>query len=242
MGAGAGSGRNDEPERKRRRVVSVKREVKVKREGKQEVKQERGLGQGDAKEEEEEEEEEEMMFDSGRERRGERRKGGAGRKKKVGPARRHRYPPHQVLGHYAHIDEAKAFMRGVGLKSMKAFQKWRKTAARPVEMIPSHPDRAYKDCGWNGWPDFLGNANTDKRNQNRNWRSLEAATTYVQALGLKSKEAWEEWSKSGDRPEDIPATPHQVYKKQGWVGYPEFLGFERDAHHPVGQRKKGKGK
>ena len=133
-------------------------------------------------------------------------------------------------------------MRSVGLKSQKAFDKWSKTAARPVETIPSTPQKIYKDCGWNGWADFLGNANTGMRKKNTSWRSLEAATTYVQALGLKSKEAWNEWSKSGARPEDIPSTPQHVYKKQGWVGFPEFLGYERDASHPVGRgKKKGKG-
>ena len=71
--------------------------------------------------------------------------------------------------------------------------------------------------------------------------SAPGATTYVQALGLKSQEAWKEWSKSSARPEDIPTNPHKVYKKQGWVGYPEFLGYERDAHHPVERGKKGKG-
>ena len=84
----------------------------------------------------------------------------------------------------------------------------------------------FKDCGWKGYADFLGNPNTGMRKNHTNWRSLEAATTYVQALGLKSVEAWREWRKSGARPEDIPAAPHQVYKKQGWVGYPEFLGYE----------------
>ena len=129
-------------------------------------------------------------------------------------------------------------MRGVGLKSQKAFRKWRKTAARPVRMIPSNPDKVYKGCGWNGRADFLGNANTGMRKRNTSWRSLEAATTYVQALGLKSQKAWNEWSKSGARPEDIPSTPQEVYKNQGWVGLPEFCGYERQRKY---KGRKGKG-
>ena len=85
----------------------------------------------------------------------------------------------------------------------------------------------------------MGNPNLGfGRKRNTNWRSLEATTTYVQALGLKSWQAWEEWRKSGARPEDIPATPDQVYKKQGWVGYPEFLGYERKRKY---KGRKGKG-
>ena len=217
-GAGRGSVRSEEPERKRRRLgdVKVKREGKVKKEKgvKKEGKQEHGVSDG-ADGEEEEEEEEEMMFDFGRERRRVRGKGGAGRKKKVGPVRRSKGGKIKVLGRYAHIDDAKAFMRGLRLKGQKAFHKWRKTAARPVE-IPSNSDTTYKDCGWKGYADFLGNPNTGVRKMmNGNWRSLEAATTYVQALGLKSHEAWNEWRKSGTRPEDIPALPCRVYKKRG---------------------------
>ena len=152
-GAGSGSGGSGEPERKRRRTNDgmVKREVK--RRVKKEVKQEPGLGKSDGEEEEEEEEdeeeeeeeeEEEMMFDFGRKRRRERGKEGAARKK-VGPVRRSKGGKNEVLGHSAHIDDAKAFIHGVGLKSKKAFHKWRKTAARPVE-IPSTPHKTYKDC------------------------------------------------------------------------------------------------
>ena len=72
----------------------------------------------------------------------------------------------------------------------------------------------------------MGNPNTGTRKKDTNWRSLETSTTYVQALGLQSRKAWWESRKSGARPEDIiPSDPHRVYKKQGWVGYPEFLGY-----------------
>ena len=201
-------------------MKTEKKEKGKKREVKKEVKLEESEG------------EEEMMFDVGRERRrGEKGAGGAGAKK-VGPLRKG--AGGKVLGHYAHIDDAKALMQGLGLKSQKAFGKWSTTAARPVE-IPSAPHRIYMYCGWKGYADYLGNPNTGMRKKNTSWRSLEAATTYIQALGLKSREAWREWRKSGARPEDIPSNPRQVYKKQGWVGYPEFLGYERK------MKKKGKG-
>ena len=227
--AGASSGSpSDSRPAKRRRVDSVKREVKklkgeVKREVKKEVKRE-------------ESDEEEMMFDLGRERRRERGEGGAGAKK-VGPVRKKKGGKNEVLGHYAHIDDAKAFMRGVGLKSHGAFCKWGTTAARPVEMILSAPAKTCKDCSWNGWPDFLGNPKTGLgRKRDTNWRSLEAATTYVHALGLSGdRKAWREWSKSGARPGDIPSQPSQVYEKQGWISFPEFLGYER---HPQGRKPK----
>ena len=96
-------------------------------------------GGHDQSQEGKEDGEEEMMFDFGRKRRRERGEGGAGRKKKVGPLRRRGGGKNEILGRYAHIDDAKAFMRGVGLKSVEAFKKWSTTAARPVPPPTSRP-------------------------------------------------------------------------------------------------------
>ena len=35
---------------------------------------------------------------------------------------------------------------------------------------------------------------------------------------------WNTWSKTPERPHDIPSDPRQVYAKQGWNGYGDFLG------------------
>ena len=58
---------------------------------------------------------------------------------------------------------------------------------------------------------------------------------------MKSREAWRDWRKSSARPEDVPSKPDRVYKKQGWVGFPEFLGYEPSSQD-LGKRGKGKGK
>ena len=48
-------------------------------------------------------------------------------------------------------------------------------------------------------------------------------------LGLKSQREWCEWSKSGQRPSNIPSHPDKVYRGKGWVSMMDFLGFEGKA-------------
>ncbi|XRB14605.1 hypothetical protein RI054_08g44450 [Pseudoscourfieldia marina] len=56
-------------------------------------------------------------------------------------------------------------------------------------------------------------------------RSFEEARAYVRTLGLTSKKAWKKWSKSGDRPNDIPSNPDTYYASSGWASFPDFLGY-----------------
>ena len=61
------------------------------------------------------------------------------------------------------------------------------------------------------------------------WKSFTEGRAHVQGLGLKSKEGWQAWSKSGQRPSDIPGRPDKTYKDDGWVSWPDWLGNERVA-------------
>ena len=51
--------------------------------------------------------------------------------------------------------DARAFARGLGLTNLIEWCQWSKTSARPAD-IPSNPQRAYRDCGWKNWGDWLG--------------------------------------------------------------------------------------
>jgi len=57
----------------------------------------------------------------------------------------------------------------------------------------------------------------------RVFRSFEEARAFVRTLGLKNQQEWEAYSRSGDKPADIPSTPERVYQAvyQGiadWIG------------------------
>ena len=56
--------------------------------------------------------------------------------------------------------------------------------------------------------------------------SFEEARAYVHKLMLKSSAEWGTWSISGGRPANIPSTPFLIYRDQGWVSMPDFLGSE----------------
>ena len=59
--------------------------------------------------------------------------------------------------------------------------------------------------------EFLG---TDRiANQLIQYRSFTEARAFVQKLGLKNNLDWKKYCNSGNKPDDIPAAPWQVYKE-----------------------------
>ena len=107
------------------------------------------------------------------------------------------------------------FTRKLGFKGKKAWRQWCKSGDRPRD-IPSCPDKVYRGKGWVSWPDWLGNA----------FLPFEAARAVARGLGFKRKKEWVEWSKSGDRPDNIPSRPDRTYRGKGWVSWPDWLGYE----------------
>ena len=59
-----------------------------------------------------------------------------------------------------------------------------------------------------------------------NYLSFEVARAIVRNLKLKSKKEGCVWSKSGQRPSNIPGTPSRTYRDDGWISWPDWLGKE----------------
>lgn len=55
--------------------------------------------------------------------------------------------------------------------------------------------------------------------------SFQEARDFVWRLGLKDKNEWWEWQRSGQRPYDIPSHPERVYCDGGWVSWDDWLGI-----------------
>lgn len=128
---------------------------------------------------------------------------------------------------YRPFQEARGFVRSLGLKNQGDWNTWAKSDLRPDD-IPSNSANFYKDKGWVSWGDWLG---TDYiANQERSYRSFEEARAFVRDLGLKTQFEWQVWSKSSVRPDNIPAGPATVYKDNGWVGWGDWLGTNRIAN------------
>lgn len=64
----------------------------------------------------------------------------------------------------------------------------------------------------------------------KKFRSFQEAREYVHSLKLKSVHEWENLSKSGKKPKDIPYTPVRTYPKQ-WKGFGDWLGTGNVAPH-----------
>ena len=57
------------------------------------------------------------------------------------------------------------------------------------------------------------------------YHSFEDAREFVRGLNLKNDREWKQFCRSGNKPEDIPGSPHTVYKDKGWVNWPDWLGY-----------------
>jgi hypothetical protein len=56
-----------------------------------------------------------------------------------------------------------------------------------------------------------------------NFLPFAAARAYAQTTGCVSVKEWRQLKPEGKLPADVPAAPEVVYKKQGWMGWPDFL-------------------
>ena len=115
--------------------------------------------------------------------------------------------------------EAREFVHKLGLKNQSEWHKYCKSGNKP-EDIPAYPDAVYKQY-WKGYGDWLGTNYV--AHQNRKYRSFKEAREFVHSLGLKNSKQWQEYVKSGKKPEDIPADIHGVYKKE-FRGIGDWLG------------------
>lgn len=122
---------------------------------------------------------------------------------------------HMAKPEFLSFEDARGLARGLGLKSKKEWNEYRKI--RP-ENIPSAPDRAYNDNGWISWGDWLGTGNTHKKE----FLPFKEARKFVRGLGLKSKREWLECGKN--RSTGIPLNANIIYKGCGWINWGDFLG------------------
>ena len=127
------------------------------------------------------------------------------------------------------FEEARAFVHTLELKGTREWKAFSRgdmpeKGERPAD-IPGGPQKVYKDKGWNGIRDWLGQELVE-------WRPLEEARAFVQTLELKSKKEWQAYSRGdmpekGTRPPDIPSNPERVYKDKGWISWPDWLGTSK---------------
>ena len=82
-----------------------------------------------------------------------------------------------------------------------------------IVTLTSFPYNTYKK-EWKGIGYWLGNGKRRENPPLRVHRSFEEAREFVRSLGLKSAQEWQDYCKSGNKPDDIPSNPGLVYKKR----------------------------
>lgn len=130
------------------------------------------------------------------------------------------YVPYKSRG-FLSFEEARHFVHTLKLKSTEDWKRYCNSGNKPSN-IPSYPRGTYKNKGWMSIGDWLGSGKV--ATQERIYRSFEVARIFVHSLKLFSANAWREYCKSGNKPADIPASPNSIYKKEGWVSWPDWLG------------------
>lgn len=129
------------------------------------------------------------------------------------------------------FEEARAFARRLGLKNA---EEWRsycrgRTPGSPRKPpdIPANPHSQYAESGWVSYGDWLGTGAVSL--WLRSFRPFAQARAFVRRLGLKNQQEWMEYSKGrlpghARKPDDIPATPGNVYKGHGWISLGDWIG------------------
>jgi len=131
-------------------------------------------------------------------------------------------------------EEAREFVHNLNLKNEKEWRKYIKGEYQDLlikpDNIPNSPYFVYKNSGWIGMNDWLGN---DGYTQTRvkNALTFEEAREFVRSLGLKNTYEWEDYKKGKYEhleplPINIPKMPGNYYKDDGWIGIRDWLGVD----------------
>ena len=116
------------------------------------------------------------------------------------------------------FDEAKKFVHSLNLKSQREWRLYKEKL--PID-IPTNPHTIYKEfVDYNDWLNVK-----NVRAGSIKYLSFEEAKNYVSKLGLKGTKEWVKYCKSGRKPENIPNSPSVIYKKNGFISFPDFLGY-----------------
>jgi len=125
-----------------------------------------------------------------------------------------------VYARFLSFSEARTFVYALKLPNSAEYHRWAR-GEHGLKEIPVNPNMVYKDCGWQGWIDWLG---PSFRHSKKPFLSYKDARTFVHALHLSGKAAFDKWAATAERADNIPACPHLTYKNADWESWHEFLG------------------
>lgn len=126
------------------------------------------------------------------------------------------------------FEEARKFVRTLNIKSSNGWYLFCKSGNKPKN-IPSNPNIIYLNLGWKSFGNWFGTNNIHVFN--KKFIDFEEARNFSRNLGLKTVTEWVKYCKSGDKPDEIPSSPHQYYKDKGWISNGDWLGTSKVSHN-----------
>lgn len=119
---------------------------------------------------------------------------------------------------YRSYEEVKKYAKDLGIRSSLDWKKHCNAGKLPKD-IPTQLHKVYEDQ-WTTWGAFLDNGFIAY--QKRSHRPFAEAKDFVHQLKLKTRDEWEKYCNSGNKPDDIPTGPSMVYKE--WTYWGDWLG------------------
>ena len=108
-------------------------------------------------------------------------------------------------------------MHALGLKSTQDWRKYCNSGKKP-EDIPRSPYTVWKNKGWKGMGDWVGTGRISSQERSRNFLSYSDARKVVHELAkkynIRTNKDWDAAVKKGLIPDNIPATPREIYSKK----------------------------
>ena len=129
------------------------------------------------------------------------------------------------------FEEARAFVNGLQLTGQSEWREYCKGRLPSKGMLPkdlpASPNQVYKDRGWFSWGDWLGTGTIAPRLIQ--YRTFLQAREFARSLDLKGVDEWfkfchGEYKDKGGLPPDIPTTPYNTYRNEGWISFGDWLG------------------
>jgi len=113
-------------------------------------------------------------------------------------------------------------------KKVKTSEEWRRLYKKSkINNVPNDPENYYKGKGWTTWSDFLSNDNIAI--QHKKFISHKQAKKIVRTKKFRNQNDYYNWIRALSieqlREYGIPKKPSDVYKKNGWKGWRDFLGY-----------------
>ena len=95
---------------------------------------------------------------------------------------------------------------------------WYKQIKQEYRRWPAHPDQTYAKDGWIGWEELVG-----AESRNKEWMSFNEFKTDVLSSYRDEKNVAKWYANECEKHPDWPANPDQVYKGEGWGGFPHLV-------------------